>query len=664
MHDGHLGTTPRARGGPGGSCQWLAVVLGMLTAVASLCLGCGPVPGVGDVALDFRVVGEAPTASALHRAVAARLGAARIAADIDVVEAPGPANTTLHLVVDRDSAEVVRDLLLWRGGLSLAAAIDHETPRVDRIDRVERAVSQAGEETHVRYVIEPIGPDLARMRAVEKPPLGTIERASLNHVEVGDDGKSLVFDLDAAGKAVLERVRGAAGVRPMLMVRDDSVVGPIDTSKLTVSVGDGLYAYTRADRLRTLLTTPALPTLEATGTRTMAPDWLALILGIFLPLLLSCGWLAFVRRFDRLHPEPLWLVGAVFALGIASVAPAALVELGWSRLSIALNPTYATLGGRLSALPYALGVFALVVGLTEEGSKLCAALVVRRRKEFDEPIDGIVYGVAASLGFAAAENVKFFATGRLAPSLIVARTFTSIPAHLFFGAIWGYALGQTLLPGRGKGFVVRALLIAALLHGAFDALLSTRGMAPAALLLNFALATTFVVLVRRALRRGAIDRDAERSPLSVERSTVVRVGSPLVFWLGALGVHVGALAAVVLGAVAEGSGSRPGPAFFAASTAALAILIVSAWTLSATLPLDVVVDVDGVTFAGSLRRWERVSGMSTTRVGPLHYVRIMSSDGDLLIGPGSPHRMIALEAALATRCASVPPPPLAARAGV
>ena len=46
--------------------------------------------------------------------------------------------------------------------------------------------------------------------------------------------------------------------------------------------------------------------------------------------------------------------------------------------------------------------------------------------------------------------MKYFAIGRFGPSLVILRTFLSIPAHLFFGAIWGYALGQKLVKPRTR----------------------------------------------------------------------------------------------------------------------------------------------------------------------------------------------------------------------
>lgn len=599
----------------------VAVVVGLLST------GCGALHGVGDEACELRAGAASPlTGPPLRRAILARLAAARVAADVSVDD------RVVRVVVDRATLPTVRALLRWPGGVTLAAPAPTDAPAPLPVSAVEvRAAAPPPAGT--RFGIEPTSPDEARLRVVRAPPLVVLEAAALTKVEVSPDGQAIDLRVTAERRADVDRALDAGG--ELLVMRDDAVLGALartsDPGRYRVRVGEGLYAYARADRVRALLATPALPELETKATTAVAADYRAFALGLALPVALSLLWLAFVRRFDRLHPEPLWLVLSVFGLGLLSVVPAALIEVAWARASIALNPTFATMGGRLAALPYALAVFTLVVGVTEEGVKLLAASFVRRRREFDEPIDGIVYGVAAALGFAAAENVKYFATGRLAPSLVLARTFTSIPAHLFFGAIWGFALGQTLVPGRGRFLVLRAFLVASLLHGAFDALLSTKGLAPAALVLNLALATTFVVLVRRALRRGAVDRDA--APLSRDRSTLVTVGSPALFWLAAVGVHAAALAALVLGADLEAGGARAGLSFGAAAAAVFAVLIASAWALSATLPLDVVLDADGVTFAGSTRRWERISGVGRADRGPLRYLRIESPDGALDVGP-------------------------------
>src|SRR5439155_1969549 len=98
-----------------------------------------------------------------------------------------------------------------------------------------------------------------------------------------------------------------------------------------------------------------------------------------------------------------------------------------------------------------------------------------QRREFDEPVDGIVYGAVSALGFAAVENVKYFTVGRLSAVIVIVRTFMSIPAHMFFGAIWGYAAGRKLVARRTS--IALFLALAALLHGAFDTFLAIDGMA-------------------------------------------------------------------------------------------------------------------------------------------------------------------------------------------
>ena len=69
--------------------------------------------------------------------------------------------------------------------------------------------------------------------------------------------------------------------------------------------------------------------------------------------------------------------------------------------------------------------------------------LVYKMKDFNEPTDGIVYGVCASLGFATLENIyyvyalsDYFETTSL--SLAIARAFSAVPAHAAFGALMGY----------------------------------------------------------------------------------------------------------------------------------------------------------------------------------------------------------------------------------
>ena len=113
-----------------------------------------------------------------------------------------------------------------------------------------------------------------------------------------------------------------------------------------------------------------------------------------------------------------------------------------------------------------------VVGPVEE---LCKFLAVRlkayRSPYFDEPMDGLVYAAAASLGFASLENL--FYVFEFGAEVMLVRAPLSTLAHLVFGCVWGYALGVHHASGRKRPLlVVGALALGAFTHAAFNVLVS------------------------------------------------------------------------------------------------------------------------------------------------------------------------------------------------
>ena len=90
-----------------------------------------------------------------------------------------------------------------------------------------------------------------------------------------------------------------------------------------------------------------------------------------------------------------------------------------------------------------------------------------RNRAFDEPMDGIVYGVVASLGFATLENILFVFNGGM--SVAVSRAFTAVPLHAFVGAIMGYYVGQAWRhPEERRRYILQGYGIAVLLHMLYD----------------------------------------------------------------------------------------------------------------------------------------------------------------------------------------------------
>ena len=86
---------------------------------------------------------------------------------------------------------------------------------------------------------------------------------------------------------------------------------------------------------------------------------------------------------------------------------------------------------------------------------------------FNEPYDGIFYGIMISLGFAAVENIMYVYQSGFAVGVL--RMFTAVPAHAMFGAIMGYYFGLAWQkPELKSKLMLKGLFSAILLHGAYD----------------------------------------------------------------------------------------------------------------------------------------------------------------------------------------------------
>ncbi|MBU1179034.1 PrsW family intramembrane metalloprotease [Patescibacteria group bacterium] len=117
--------------------------------------------------------------------------------------------------------------------------------------------------------------------------------------------------------------------------------------------------------------------------------------GGILPALL---WLWFWLKEDRLRPEPRRLIILTFLAGMAVVAFALLSEQAVFFVFKKANLTTA-LDGFLLLFVWA--------AIEETAKYLAAQKTALNKKEFDEPVDALIYLITAALGFAALENVIF-----------------------------------------------------------------------------------------------------------------------------------------------------------------------------------------------------------------------------------------------------------------
>ena len=624
--------------------------------------------GTDDVELTYDVDGAPQPAAAfgedLRALVLRRLGAAHIGADVTLED------RRVRIVVDEAQAPRVDELVTWTGtlfvfdvepGVVLRApgpsgrlvarheGDDHyyEGARSDVLRAIETWPIDRGH----RVLAEPMwgsagpqDPPRWRTRVVKAAPIGELGDGALvgwgdgpTLRERGADGSPA----EAVIQTAKDRIANTVVARGHVSLGSPRFEEP---SALHLSFGEGAVAYARAQRERQLLTTPRLPPMRRAGAIGLPPNRALAVACLVVPVLLSLAWLVFVRRFDRAHPEPMWLVAMTFLLGALAVVPAGLLEAGLARASPWLDPNLATFGGQTFALPLSFLVFTVVVGLSEEGSKFLATHFAVRRREFDEPIDGIIYGIVASLGFAAAENIRYFAMGRLSAPLVIARCFMSIPAHMFFGALWGYALGAKLVDRKTRS--TAWLLLAAACHGLFDALLSTEGAGLLAVMLNVGLASAFVILVQRALRHGVVTK--EMLDIQPEARALFRVGRPVIFWIAAVLLHVLAFGIFLLGAYYQLARHAPSLGFVTASSVMVALLALAALGISATVPLDVAVDSYGVTFAGAARPWRKIRGFEVHA----DRVELDCEAGPLRLGPAPRQVIDAIAAVLRQRLGS------------
>lgn len=185
---------------------------------------------------------------------------------------------------------------------------------------------------------------------------------------------------------------------------------------------------------------------------------------ILVALAPTIALLLFIYQKDRYDREPPYLLFKVFIYGILSVIPVYYIEKFLTGIAYHPGPFYTAF---------------LVAGFTEESAKL---LIVRLSaydsKYYNEKLDGIVYAVFASLGFATAENFLYIFSSRTAYLYTgITRALFSVPAHMLFAITMGYYLSLSKYSSKDsarKIFMIEALFIPIILHGIYDYILFSK----------------------------------------------------------------------------------------------------------------------------------------------------------------------------------------------
>ncbi len=198
---------------------------------------------------------------------------------------------------------------------------------------------------------------------------------------------------------------------------------------------------------------------------------------IFVALLPGIFWVWFYRRKDRDNPEPLKMIFKIFLWGMATTIPAIALEF-----AVEFFIPFATSTNYIALV---LSSFLIVAPIEEIMKYLVVKSKAYNHAAFDEPIDGVIYGVVAGLGFATLEN--FLVTLSEGHSVILLRFATATLMHAITTGIVGYYLSLKKFKPEEKHPVAKGLLIAIFLHGLYNSV--------ASLNLNIALVLLVILLI-------------------------------------------------------------------------------------------------------------------------------------------------------------------------
>ncbi len=239
-----------------------------------------------------------------------------------------------------------------------------------------------------------------------------------------------------------------------------------------------------------------------------------LVLAAFVPSLIYLVW---IRNTERYAREPYGRLLRVFAYGaVVSVTLAVLGELFATTLFNAnIERIYDIFGKNPNLSSLALAI--VIAPLIEELTKSIGVFRVRRFMSDIE--DGLIYGAAAGLGFAATENLLYEGSALLSGGTdafietAVVRSLSSALLHASASAVVGLGIARSFQQGKSW---LPYYFGGVLMHGAFNLFASfgeiyssQAGAAIIGLMAAFVIAIGGISVVRRKIR--ALDIESARA---------------------------------------------------------------------------------------------------------------------------------------------------------
>lgn len=198
---------------------------------------------------------------------------------------------------------------------------------------------------------------------------------------------------------------------------------------------------------------------------------------------------------DKKSPEPTGQLVKAFFCGILSIPLSFCMSVPLGLIGI--YPAEATsIFGSISSAFFGAAI-------PEEIAKFIMLwLLLRKNPYFDEKMDGIVYAVCVSLGFAALENIMYlFSNEEAYLSVGIARAIFAVPGHFCFGILMGYyyslAKFYPKTPTKNKALILVAPII---VHGLYDSILFIINLTPA---ISGVLLIVFLVFCHKMWKYGS-----------------------------------------------------------------------------------------------------------------------------------------------------------------
>lgn len=177
----------------------------------------------------------------------------------------------------------------------------------------------------------------------------------------------------------------------------------------------------------------------------------------FLPAII---WLLFFLKGDS-KPEPRKAILLAFFWGFIVTIPTFLIEIIFQKLG----------------LLYSILSFVLLIAIIEEFMKFFVArTIAKKNKNFDEPVDAMIYMIVVSLGFASMENLLII-LGEIIPfsfsgffellNTIALRFIGATLLHALASAVFGYYWALSHFQGK-KIALLRGACLAIVIHAIFN----------------------------------------------------------------------------------------------------------------------------------------------------------------------------------------------------